>query len=72
MLRRTDDEWRIGSLAAGPLEDLLGPRMFDLIAAEARTNPKVRQALNGVRVGDEEEIHPRFVELMMELGLPYY
>ena len=71
MLRRTDDEWRIGSLAAGPLEDLVGPRMFDLIAAEARTNPKLRQALSGVWIGDEEEIRPRYVELMTELGLPF-
>lgn len=71
MFRRTDDEHRIGSLAAGPLEDLIGPRMFDRILAEARTNPKLRHALSGVRIGDEEEIRPRYVEFMTEYGLPY-
>lgn len=72
MLRRTDDEGYIGSLAAGPLEDMMGPYYFDRIAAEARVNPKLRQALPGVRVEDGEEIRPRYVELMTELGLPFY
>lgn len=71
MLRRTDDERRIGVLAAGPLEDLLGPHMFDRIAAEARNNPKLRQALSGVWMNDGEEIRPRYVDLMTELGLPF-
>jgi hypothetical protein len=71
MLRRAGDEHRIGALAAGPLEDLLGPPLFDRIAAEARTNPKLRQALSGVWINDEDEIRPRYVELMTELGLPF-
>jgi hypothetical protein len=70
MLRRTDDEHRIGALAAGPLEDLLGPHLFDRIAAEARNNPKVRQALSGVWINDGEAIRERYVDLMTELGLP--
>lgn len=71
MLRRTDDEDRIGALAAGPLEDLLGPHLFDRIAAEARNNPKLRQALSGVWINEGEEIRPRYVDLMTELGLPF-
>lgn len=71
MLRRADDDGRIAILAAGPLEDILGPLMFDRIAAEARTNAKLRQALSGVWIGDEEEIRPRYEELMQELKLPF-
>lgn len=70
MLRRADDD-RIGYLAAGPLEDLLSPRLFDRIAEEARSNEKLRQALTGVYVFDGEAVREQYVALMTELGLPF-
>lgn len=45
--------------------------MFDRIASEARNNPKLRQALSGVWINDGDEIRPRYVDLMTELGLPF-
>lgn len=73
LLRMLDgaDEGHIGSLSAGPLEDLLhahGPLLIDRIAAEARTNAKLREALTGVYLWNSE-VFPRYVELMKELGL---
>jgi hypothetical protein len=70
MLARSSED-RIGSLAAGPLEDLLsgyGPQLIDRIAAEARTNEKLRQALQGVWISSAE-VYPRYLEVMRELGL---
>ena len=66
------DEGHVGSLAAGPLEDLLhahGPLLIDRIAAEARSNAKLRDALTGVYAWDSE-VFPRYLEVMEELGLP--
>ena len=69
MINRTDDPMRLGSLAAGPLEDLLydhGPLLFDRIAEEARSNRNLREALGGVWIS-RSEIYPRYQELMSEL-----
>jgi hypothetical protein len=66
------DEGYVGSLSAGPLEDLLhgnGALLIDRIAAEARHNEKLRDALTGVYLWNSE-IFPRYLELMKELGLP--
>ncbi|HWS71427.1 MAG TPA: hypothetical protein VN605_04905 [Thermoanaerobaculia bacterium] len=66
------DEGHVGSLAAGPLENLLhayGPLFIDRIAAEARTNAKLRDALTGVYLWNSE-VFPRYLEEMRELGLP--
>jgi hypothetical protein len=66
------DEGHVGSLSAGPLENLLhahGPLLIDRIAAEARTNEKLRDALTGVYLWTAE-IFPRYLEVMQELGLP--
>jgi hypothetical protein len=48
---RTSDDDVLGSLAAGPLEDLLtqhGPLFIDRIETTARKDPKLRKILAGV------------------------
>lgn len=70
LLRRNDDSLNIASLAAGPLEDLLknhGPLLFDRIAAESGSNAKLRDALSGVWLSPEDEIHDRYVALMQNI-----
>jgi hypothetical protein len=70
MLNHTSGQ-RIFNLAAGPLEDLLerhGTTFIDRIAAEARQNEKVREALTGVWIS-KSEVYPRYLEVMAELGL---
>jgi hypothetical protein len=57
LLEAAPDALQIGLLAAGPLEDLIkvqGPKVIDLIEAEASRNPRLREALAGtwLRVGD--------------------
>lgn len=74
LLRMLDaaDDGHVGSLAAGPLENLLhayGPQFIDRVAAEARTNAKLRDALTGVYLWNSE-VFPRYLEVMQELGLP--
>jgi hypothetical protein len=51
LLAAAPDDWQIGLLAAGPLEDLIrhwGSAVIDRIASEAPTNPRLRQALAGI------------------------
>ncbi len=70
MLESASDD-RVGNLAAGPLEDLLhgyGAQFIDRIAAEARTNAKLRLALQGVWISSSA-VYPRYLEVMRDLGL---
>jgi hypothetical protein len=51
LLAVAPDDWQIGLLAAGPLEDLVryrGSAVIDRIAGEARHDPRLRQALDGI------------------------
>jgi hypothetical protein len=62
----------IFKIAAGPLEDLLsghGLAFIDRIAAEARSNPKLRTALTGVWLNEGDAVYERYNALMTELGL---
>jgi hypothetical protein len=71
MLDRTDDEYHIGALAAGPLEDLLysyGEQFLGRVAAEAKTNAKLREALRGVWLWSSPTF-PQFRDAMRELGI---
>lgn len=50
LLEAAPDDWQIGLLAAGPLEDLIrrqGPTVIDWIEAEAPRNSRLRAALGG-------------------------
>ena len=70
MINSTEYGIHLATLAAGPLEDLLrehGSAFFDRIAAEARSNKKLREALCGVWIS-KSEIYPRYLELMRELA----
>jgi len=51
LLDAAADDWEVGLVAAGPLEDLLimyGKDFIDRMESEARTNAKLREALAGV------------------------
>jgi hypothetical protein len=51
LLAAAPDDWQIGLLAAGPLEDLVrfhGVPVMDRIEAEARGNAPLRTALAGI------------------------
>ena len=51
LLAAAPDDWQIGLLAAGPLEDLMryqGDAVIDKVETEARRNPRLRQALAGI------------------------
>ena len=51
LIAMAPDDWQLGLIAAGPLEDLLrccSGAVLDRIATEARRNPRLVQALRGV------------------------
>jgi hypothetical protein len=51
LLAAAPDDWQVGLLAAGPLEDLMryhGDAVIDDVATEARQNLRLRQALAGI------------------------
>ena len=50
LLAAAPDDWQVGLLAAGPLEELMryhGAAVIDEVATEARQNLRLRQALAG-------------------------
>lgn len=71
LLERSPDHGDLFTLAAGPLEDLLHkqPQKFDEIAAAARQNANVREALGGVWIFPDDAVFDRFNALLKELGV---
>jgi hypothetical protein len=62
VLRKTKDEWVLGMLAAGPLEDLLedsGTKFIDRIENEARTNPTFCWMLHHIYESGPPEVWAR-------------
>lgn len=54
-IRKAENAWQVGLLAAGPLEDLLtaqGPAFVDRLEDQARRSARVRYALTGVWTQD--------------------
>lgn len=71
LLERADEE-QIGSIAAGPLEDLIRggalDAIWDEVTTKAHSDPRFAEALRGVWVFDYDgEIFTRFRELMETL-----
>ena len=72
VLRITDNDWVIGNLAAGPLEDLLwlhGPSFIDRVENESRQSRRFALAFQGVwQLGDgNAEVWAR-VRALQEAG----
>lgn len=62
IIKKSSEQSVIGSLAAGPLEDLIqyhGSRFIDRIESEARKNPLFRHLLGGVWKSGSSEIWSR-------------
>ena len=62
IIKKTSEQSVIGSLAAGPLEDLIqyhGNRFIDRIETEARKNALFRHLLGGVWKSEPPEIWSR-------------
>jgi len=68
LIARADDEGELGAIAAGPLEDLISKHpdaIWDDLTARAQTDARLREALRGVWVfEDDGPIYQRFRELM--------
>ncbi|MFT3690064.1 DUF6869 domain-containing protein [Paenirhodobacter sp.] len=81
-LRKAENPWQVGLLAAGPLEDLLttqGPAFIDRIEDQARRSARVRYALTGVWTQDlpDPEVKTRIeaarlaaVDSGLDIGAP--
>ena len=73
LLDYAPDEEAIAFLAAGPREDLLvhhGDLMFDVIAIEARNNPKLRMTLDNVWITRAPKSIQRRFHALRELPEP--
>ena len=68
MIERAEDESEIGSIAAGPLEDLIRKHantIWEELTAKAYADERFREALRGVWVfEDDGEVYDRFHDLM--------
>ncbi|RWR14774.1 DUF6869 domain-containing protein [Paenirhodobacter populi] len=81
-LRKAENAWQVGLIAAGPLEDLLmkhGAAVIDRLEEQARRSPRIRYALTGVWTQDiaDEGIRQRIdtarigaVDQGLDLGGP--
>ncbi|WP_420341875.1 DUF6869 domain-containing protein [Paenirhodobacter sp.] len=63
-IRKAENPWQVGLIAAGPLEDLLtvqGPAYIDRLEDQARRSARMRYALTGVWTQDlpEEDVRAR-------------
>lgn len=63
-IRKAENAWQVGLLAAGPLEDLLiaaGPEFIERIEDQARRSARMRYALTGVWTQDlpDESVQDR-------------
>jgi len=71
LIERADDEYEIGVVAAGPLEDLIRKHTDTIwadVVEKAHTNPRLAAALQGVWVfEDDGDVFHRFNELLQEL-----
>lgn len=66
LVNATSSKADLAYVAAGPLEDLpycCGPNVDESIAAEAESNPKLRFALAGVWLEEEDANYHRLSEL---------
>ena len=68
LIARADDENEVGSIAAGPLEELIRKHpnvIWDDLIAKAHTDERFRSAVHGVWVFPEDgDVFERFAELM--------
>lgn len=81
-LRKAENAWQVGLIAAGPLEDLLikhGVTVIERLEEQARRSPRIRYALTGVWTQDiaDEGIRERIetarigaVKQGLDLGRP--